>query len=235
MPKEPAVFNRLETSSGAGGTVPSVLGASMGDVGGVDFTQDGKFGKCATRNFTTSGGKYLTQTWTYTPAGTIEMYWIPNFDQTYTTTTYLFDFRTEGLNMACNNSSTIGLIFYPPNSTNTALVQLAYAYPESFSAGTKIHTAFVWDSSGIPGQGSRTAAFYWNGVRVAQTGGGGSDTGAIYGSNVSVTSGKVMTNNGGTAGPNSGIDNWKQYDYAKTDFSDRRDERGGMNDDSFII
>jgi hypothetical protein len=228
------VLNRLQQSSGAGGNVPSVVGAKMGDVGGVDFTQDGKFGKSASRLVISPGGKRLTQTFNYSGALTVEVWFRPNYPSTSTVTYYLLDFRNNGLSLIINNSSTLGLIFYPPNVTNTGSIQLAYGHPTAFSAGDLIHLAFVIDSNTIPGLGGAYSALYWNGVRATKTGGVGSESTPVYAGSAAVTDGIIMCDRTSAVSLNGGIDNFKIHNYAKTNFSDRFQERGGLHDQIMV-
>lgn len=90
------------------------------------------------------------------------------------------------------------------------------------------HVAFVWDRSGISG-GSNTCRIYLNGSQET------SSNAVIEAYNFPYPYPFTIGNayNGGIAtvpAVNSYFCNLKIYDYAKTDFNDRFDERGGIQD-----
>lgn len=95
--------------------------------------------------------------------------------------------------------------------------------------GALVHYAVAWDKDGIDG-GSDTLKLFIDGVaRGSSSAAIGSMTGAISRLNIGV----YLTGN--LISSQSIFDNVKIYDYAKTDFSDRFNERGGLNDQIMSI
>jgi hypothetical protein len=103
----------------------------------------------------------------------------------------------------------------------------------TFSSGTWYHIAFVCDKDGIDG-GSDVQRIYldnsilWNSTAALSYDATDTIKTFVFGS-------YDDTSTSTSAGSNTYLDNMSLYDYAKTDFSDRFNERDGMNDDSFII
>lgn len=96
----------------------------------------------------------------------------------------------------------------------------------SFSADDLIHLAMTWNSSGIDGT-SDTIRLYVNGIDVAS---------AITALGTTSQTHVRLGNHGGNNRYADGvIDNFKAYNYDKIDFSDRFNERGGMNDQTILI
>lgn len=99
---------------------------------------------------------------------------------------------------------------------------------QTWTSGDVVHYAYVVDSSGIAGSSDK-ARCYINGALA-----GASTTIAltsIGGTNVTL----YVTNSRGAGTWKGTVDNIKVYNYAKTDFSDRFNERGGMNDQVVIV
>lgn len=98
------------------------------------------------------------------------------------------------------------------------------------SAGEWFHAAICWDRSGIDG-GANTGRAYVNGSLMASTNTAISQVvfGAGYGM-------RLGNNPVGAAplGTERGTDNFKIYGFAKTNYNDRFDERGGMNDFAMV-
>lgn len=114
------------------------------------------------------------------------------------------------------------------NGTNRFLVSTDASL--DWSAGDWVHLACVADASGIDG-GANTMQLYFNGSQVGSLSTGLGTTSGTYAEWIIGT----VTGYAANSHVNGIIDNLKIYDYAKTDFSDRYRERGGMNDGIVII
>jgi hypothetical protein len=99
-------------------------------------------------------------------------------------------------------------------------------YAPTVSAGTPVHIAAVWSTSKLI-TGSKGGALFINGAMVSSSA-NAPTTGASH-------TFAILSVNNGTFALNGNMDNIKIYDYAKTDFSDRFNERGGMNDQIIMM
>jgi len=103
----------------------------------------------------------------------------------------------------------------------------------TWTASEIFHIAWVVDKNGIGG-GSDTLRVYKNGTSIFNytgsrtTGASSTIKSFVLGSYDNFTA-------GASAGAKTVFDNVRLYDYAKTDFSDRFNERGGFNDHQIIL
>jgi hypothetical protein len=96
------------------------------------------------------------------------------------------------------------------------------------NAGDLIHIAAVWDENGIEG-GANLLRIYMNNTLH-----GSGNTANFPALQIGIRVGNQSA--ASIIVPFDGvIDNMKFYDYAKVDFSDRHDERGGMNDQVIVL
>ncbi len=95
----------------------------------------------------------------------------------------------------------------------------------TFSIGTNYHLAITWNRSGIGGGGNYSEAFV-NGSSVSAS--STAIPAGVFGANgCGIACYPTLLATHYTRGV---IDNMKLYDYDKTDFNDRWNERGGLND-----
>jgi len=230
MPKPPVLFNRLGSTAQ---TTTSVLGASGTEAASTSYTA-AEFGNGQSA---TGVNKYISfpATTAYTGnAGCIECWLAPSG---WSLTNGL---RSSGIGWSwsifVDGSNYMDMIF---NSTGFQLRMSSggsqggmtgYAghADVDVSDGVMFHWAAVWNTTGIDG-GSDTQRIYFN-------------NGLVRSSTASLTapvgSGTLYLGDYGNSlgNPFGGIiDNFKIYNYDKIDFSDRFNERGGLNDQTLVL
>ena len=221
MPKPPIEFNRIESDSGV---AASVAGSGYSITGSPAYAA-GKYGNGINVPANNSGlvvcTSYLGDI--LKTQGTIELWYKP----VYASTDGTLRFITGGYGTPGPTGVTLHYIYWRDGkfyfqTAKNHLHQTATAV--SFSAGEWIHLAGVWDDAGINGGANRTQ-LYVNGVLKGYYSGAIVIVGAEWNGIMNIVGFSHTTASG--YGVN---DNIKVYDYAKTDFSDRFNERGGMND-----
>lgn len=104
--------------------------------------------------------------------------------------------------------------------------------PMSFIPGTGLcHVGVCWDSSGIAGSADKVRC-YLNGT-LSGSNTDDFSTGLSGNNDITIISGRNDATN--YFHMNGYMDNIKLWDYAKTDFSDRNNERAGLNDQIIIV
>jgi hypothetical protein len=228
MPQPPIFFNRLGDATQVGN---SVVGLNFSWTGTPAYAA-GKFGNGI--DITYSGGEYISNgSWVYYPQGCHEFWLKPDNDyNSGSNVTYFYDWRSSG---GTGNPSQI--IYYNygaqiwslwnPNGAGNGIFETQYNDTTSFSGGDLLHLAHVWDAAGIDG-GSDTHRFYINGSRMTAT--AGSEATAIHNINIIGKTMRIGQSVGANQGAVGVIDNFKTYDWTKTYFTDRGNERGGLDD-----
>lgn len=219
MSREPIVFNRLEDSN----CFP-VVGPSWTVGAGTTFPT-GYFGNGILGTSAGHGAyAYVENILPNNDAGTLECWW----DKKTTPSGYFAMLGDVGLTNRFEVEygivgSELWLVILKRTSPPDYIrYKVAYS---TISDGWH-HIACCWDRSGIGG-GANTCRAYIDGVQV-----GSSNTviaAETFPSNYPITAGAIYQS-GLLAPSNGACDNIKLYDYAKTDFSDRFYDRGGMND-----
>jgi len=226
MPQPPILFNRCGSTTEA---THSVIGENGVEGASVDYTT-GYFGNGINSNntnkyveFANAGDIYLGA------AGTFEFWMSPYADITNGT----IPAGTRSVfSMANTNNNLFDLLMSPAGiawrirvgGTYYGFGNTSYT-PADFDLATGAwgHVAFVWNSAGIDG-GSDTCRFYFNGAKLLNTTSAltlPSSIGVLWlGSYIQAS----------TLHANAVLDNFKIYSYAKLDFNDRFNERGGLDD-----
>jgi len=229
--KPPVVWHRLENST-------PVIGPAWQATGTPDLAAGAKFGNGHQKLVT---GAHYVETSNFNTAWTnnctIEFWLTPN-QNTDNGYHHLFNI---GNSITLNNSSAISGwlwhdIAFPGfsgircGSRDTATNRTNYYWAFSYTKDVNYHIAFVHDSS----QGAREKhKLYINGADQGQ---GTIQSGQDNAWNI--TNGTAARICCGLNDTNHlckfRVDNLKIYDYKKTDFSDRNNERGGMDDQVII-
>jgi hypothetical protein len=229
--KPPVLYSRL----GAIGQVTTpVIGSAGSEIGSPSYASV-KFGN-GLSTLTGGGSVGLTFPFSYTGKHTFDFWYKPNFDYNagtgFLTLLHIPSISSGYLRIGFDKSTTDKFFTYVPDGTGAA--KFVRWDQGAFSADDLIHIAWVVDKDGIDGS-SNTQRFYVNGSAATSIAGDTTEDGTIYSTSVgSLTQyiGKFSTANQTQDG---GIDNYKEYDYAKIDQSDREDERGGLNDQRVFI
>lgn len=217
MPKPPTLWNRMGSTTQLSN---SVVGQNLSQTG-TPTHPSGKFGNAydpAVSNYSTFT-QDLSGNGTHR-AGTIEM-WV-DFNDPGVTTQYMIvgnsdDVSPNQWSIFFNRGAALDLDW------RFGGAQLGCNGFDSFY-GTTFHIAFVWDRDGIEG-GSDIRRIYKDGSQLASsTATIGADT--LYTNSTLYIGIRHSNTNPWT----DWIDNFKLFDYAKTDFNDRFNERGSMND-----
>lgn len=133
------------------------------------------------------------------------------------------------------------ILLVQPVSGKFAQLRISDANMSFTASGDIVHWGFVIDASGGAGAiatGSDVLAIYVNGVIVSSfvlDNVVGSPTYADFQGASKTDKFAVSDDTSSGYSCNAYIDNIKIYDYAKTDFSDRFNERGGLNDVAVIV
>lgn len=228
MPKPPIEFNRLGS---IGQVQNSVTGLDLSEFGGPHSYPAGKFGNALDiPGYTNDGVQTVADSFTYYPEGCMTCWWKPNFDwdAAGSENPYMISLRnvaeTRIFEMAYSKANDKFYLLWTDSGGDDLITEWSGV---SFSANDWLHLAVTWNKNGINGT-SYNLQFYVNGslLTIAV----GDPTTAIYASNVVVTAGVAFRANGNGQGCMGLVDNVKIYDYEKIDFSDRGNERGGLND-----
>jgi hypothetical protein len=234
--KPPILFNRVGSTVE---TTHSVIGENGIEAASVSYTP-GRFGNGIICNgstkyvsFPNSGNIYLGT------KGAIEFWFAPQgysiTDGSASTATPAFKFLFSTSGNTSANLFDFGFI----NNSGTVIRSRANGTYNGFGAGTLNptgftladgvfgHVAIVWNETGID-NGSDTVRFYFNNVLLLST----TNSLTLPSSNTLWFGSYELAS---VYFANAIIDNLKIYDYAKTDFSDRFNERGGLNDQAIII
>ena len=231
MPKEPILFSRLGSTSQV---TTSVVGASGSEAAGANYAA-GKYGNGLNSNGVTAYVSYPTTTAYSGNAGCIES-WIKPVGFSITNGSTSADYRWV-YSLTADANNWIDLIlgatgFLPRIKSATAFGGFGSTYQThaSFDVadGENFHLATVWNTAGIAG-GSDIVRVYFNNLLIANT-----TTAAPAPVGSCVLDVGIYAQ--GYSNPLGGVvDNLKIYNYAKTDFSDRLNERGGMNDQVIVL
>jgi hypothetical protein len=139
-------------------------------------------------------------------AGTIQLWMKPHFSSASTTLARFIDQATGG-------TTRIQFIWLSGSGLTLAVWGAnIITYLPTFSVDDEFHVGLVWDTAGIDGT-SDTARIYYQGVDVA------SGTTAIV--PLTQTDLRIGCDSNGVANGNAVFDDFKTWDYAKIDFSDR--------------
>lgn len=228
MPKPPVQLCRLGSTNQV--TVP-VIGSAGTEGASVTYTT-GYFGNGMNSNGNNKHVTFPNTADQYTgSAGAYEMWikpvgWSITNGQASAGNHFLYQIVGDANNFVEFDITTSGLLLRYYTSGTFYGFGASQITPASFDLADGVwgHVAVVWNTAGING-GSNTIEFCFNGSVAAST------TNAL-----SIASG-MATFYLGVYGLSPGllywdgvIDNFKIYDYDKTDFSDRGNERGGLND-----
>jgi hypothetical protein len=229
MPKPPALFTRCEDDNAF---LKPVTGSALAKTGTPTYAA-GRFGNgvegvnnaywlCSPDNIFASGNNQ---------AGAIRFWWKPaaGFDAVNNALFYFSNnvSNTPGVYTYIVGSGAIMRTSVQVISGVQNTIDLA---TNTFVAGTQYHMAVVWDMAGIGG-GADVARVYKDGVDVGSSGNAcpvrlwPANCGSL-GNYYHIPAGNQVRGI---------IDNFKIYDYAKTDFNDRFNERGGMNDQVMAV
>jgi hypothetical protein len=218
MPKPPQAWYRL------GDINPTIGSYALTNNGSVSFASDGKFGKCATFN----GGNYLSSSSHVWPTGKMCIeYWVYDTgaagtrghicSKLYATgNSYSYFAIREWSGKLQIYVITTGASGWNANAGFLDLNTITWGASQK---NTWMHVAVVIDYNGST---TSTVYVYFN--NVLQNNGGTTVSGTFAFSN------EINFGNYYGGYLSGALDNVKIYDYPKRDFSDRFQERGGMND-----
>jgi hypothetical protein len=238
MPKPPIIWSRAESS--LDWTSPEILdsGNSITVVGSNTYPA-GYFGNGTSP--VTAGHIRLRASIFRSQAGTVEFWIKPNANNFGGTFNAILDnyatadrIDTNYTYSAFNVDShkLVWTIFNTANASDCAMFQDAV----SFVAGTWYHLAYVWNKDGMDGVSNKRYLLYIDNVLRIDS----SNASNLYAAprntvqnlNENTSSYIRLGNSWDMNGRylKGVIDNFKMYDYAKRDFSDRFSERSGLND-----
>jgi hypothetical protein len=221
---EPILFTTLND---ADSITRTVIG-SAGTISGTITYEASKFGNGVIRQ---AGGSYVSFPVAILDSlkqrGTFEMWIRPKVTQPVAFSYGVFGF----VNAPYDTNGDI-LFFWGDGTTSSGWVALFGFGGFSLMAnestqfvatiGQDYHAALCWDKDGINGS-SDTARIYRDGVLV------NSMTTALPQGSPTSSDFKLCTEGDGAFDKYT-TNNFKVYNYAKTDFGDRFDQRGGLND-----
>lgn len=236
MPQPPILFNRLGNSTQ---TTKSVIGVNGVEAAVITYNNV-KFGSGASDSAAGAGitfnnvpvafNKGCIEFWiktTQTPAAQVNMSPVGEGEAAQTFPEIRV-YWVDSLNQLIYIMATSSGVF--------AQLRITAANMGWTGAGDVIHWAFGWDATGGSGaiaKGSDVLYVYVNGSAVSSFALDNTVGGITYEN----MQGASKTNKLGICGENAGnygcnatVDNIKIYNYAKTDFSDRENERGGLDD-----
>lgn len=227
--KEPRIWNRLGSNIQVQNSVLGIDGAWTG----TPTYNAGKFGN---GSYSNSNSNYITLPDTsFSPNQFTFDFWfktdynvtngVPSDASRHALVTY---YLSNSARVAIEFSSATG--FYV-SYIGTSPINYITTTGLTFSSGVIQHFGIVYDSNQIAGSADYFR-LYWNGslLNNSTSSGGTMASGGNIHALIMFFSGAPFTN------PMDGlIDNLKIYDYVKTDFTDRFNERGGMNDQEIIL
>lgn len=204
--KPPVLWNRLESSASY---LHSIIGENGLATTGTPVYAANKFGN-GSQHYSTSAAGSIGFYRNFGTAFTIE-FWYKALTASSDNTDFFPGFGNYVIYTIANPNNFDFVIY-------SAGVKIRYVFPLTFSIGDIFHLAIVCDSGG-----ANKARLFKNGSEIAVatkvTDNTWTATNLYF---------YIANASGGAAKYN--IDNFKIYDYAKTDFSDRNNERGGLND-----
>ncbi len=209
--KPPILWNRLEDDSSV---QKSIIGVN-GTINGTVSYASGKFGNGLSNN-TFSPDNSVTFTNAYTSSSnsmTIEFWWKPTYSSSDANYHTLLTTSTGKIHIFWNAAvKKIGIYL--------GLDAVLYNFAITFSANQLQHIGAILNVNGGVGQRLK---LYQDGNSLSAT---------IQLEAVWTTLGTITfkTCSATFENVNAVVDNLKIYDYVKTNFDDRHDERGGMND-----
>ena len=230
--KPPVLFDRVVSA-----TEKSVIGVDVTVQGTLAYNTGGYFNNSV--EFTTNRSNrlnYKTNVMASMNAYTIEYWFNPNYNMVAGVPSDGTDHNAISLQNVIGSPTGSDWCFISEANSNWRFYRTGSSYymspsPLNWTAGTWYHIAYVLDYNKI--DATDYIQIYLDGIKKM------SYTSAINSVPLVVNSFVLGAENDVVSvallGINRNVCNLKMYDYAKTDFSDRFNERGGLNDQALII
>jgi hypothetical protein len=228
MAKKPILWNRLGSDTQA---FNSPLGPNLTKEGNSAYTT-GQFGNGYQGGGSSDALSFpANDIWNNNQVGTTELWWKPTagWDTGGSGIIAIGDTVSDAYHriFANNGDSNVWFEF----SISGGSRYLWRKNPmTNFSAGTWYHLAIVWDANGIDGSSDKSRNYIDGVIDSTDSTAIPNDT---FGNSLNES---AIGNIDSRTLPLIGVvDNIKCYDYAKTDFNDRFNERGGLNDVNIMV